>query len=177
MICACRWDMRRATNAKVLVILSTTRQSRRSAFHPHLQSCLRAGCGRQICDMHHTHMKVRCLRQSQWCRSDIHREPPGRHSEVIAEHRAPSRSSSQACTSTGPFANAQQHCAAACWAQRRRSVRDIATWAASARPPAAQSAASAIVKTFDARSVLFGYAYTCRCPPTPLVTDMVKRPQ
>ena len=91
---------------------TVTQQSRRSAFHPHLQSCLRAGCGRQICDMHHTHMKVRCLRQSQWCRSDIHREPPGRHSEVIAEHRAPSRSSSQSCTSTGPFANAQQHCAA-----------------------------------------------------------------
>ena len=91
---------------------TATQQSCRSAFHPHLQSCPRAGCGRQVCDMHHANVKKRCPRQSQWCRCDVHRESPGQHSEVIAEHRAPSRSSSRACTSTSPFANAQQHGAA-----------------------------------------------------------------
>ena len=79
------------TNAKVQRILRTTRQSRLSAFHPHLQICLQAGCGGRACDRHRAHAKVRCLRRPLWCRFDFYRTSPGRRSEATIERRAPSR--------------------------------------------------------------------------------------
>ena len=61
---------------------AATRQSHRSAFHPHLQTCLRGGCGGHVCEPPRAHAKVRCLRQPRWCRFDLHRESPAAHAVV-----------------------------------------------------------------------------------------------